>query len=463
MLKVWPRAAFALAAFAATAGVVKSARAVASAELYTLASYRYGRFRARVQFPPGDGVVGSFFLWKDGSDLANTFWNELDYEKIDADCEMQLNSFFGLPKVEHANIASGLTALCTGYHTYSYEWTPDHVSWLVDDVEVRRDTDANAQAFADQATQGMQFRFNLWPGTGFGGTFSPSILPVQQFISWVEYSAYTPGNGEAGGDFTLAWRESFEQGIPSGWAEGNWASALGQSTHSTFNVTVANGVAVLSLTADNALGFAGVPPVDVGELPSARGPGDAGVGDSGPRDASADRVDANAVDGGAADASLSLDGANVEDANDATAAPLVDAATTPEAASSSDGEVDAPAADAFSDVTNEAAVDYASLVDATLVDDALPGANDASTAVDGFDAFAPADVSVAVDSNSPNADGSVDASSDATTDAAQSAPTDRAHPDDGCSVAIGGGSKSDAITVVLGAALAIARIRRRRA
>src|SRR5450755_398062 len=47
--------------------VPRAASAVQSAELYGTQAYFYGRFEARVQFAPGEGVVSSFFLWKDGS------------------------------------------------------------------------------------------------------------------------------------------------------------------------------------------------------------------------------------------------------------------------------------------------------------------------------------------------------------------------------------------------------------
>jgi hypothetical protein len=250
------------------------AHAVASAEVYTTASYRYGRFEQRMQVAAGDGVVSSAFLWKSGSEMSGAYWNELDFEKINADCSLQLNAIYGLPSQGHASIVPlatfGLSDLCSAYHTYAYEWTPTYIAWAIDGKEVRRDTDAaTAQAYAQNATAGMQFHFNLWPGTtAFGGNFQPSELPVHQYISWVQYSAYTPGTGDGGGDFTLSWRESFENGLPSGWATGNWVSPLQQSTHSPANVTVVNGVLVLSLTADGATGFTGTPPSDSGDLPS---------------------------------------------------------------------------------------------------------------------------------------------------------------------------------------------------
>ncbi|HEX7508896.1 MAG TPA: family 16 glycosylhydrolase [Polyangia bacterium] len=241
----------------ATALIPASAMGMASAELYRTQAYFYGRFDARIQFAPGDGVVSAFFLWKEGSDAANAYWNELDYEKIAADCHMQTNSIYGKPKSYHKQTPA-LSSICTAYHDYRFEWTPTYIAWVVDGKEIRRDTGADATAYAQNASGGMTFHFNIWPGNAdFGGNINNTTLPVHQYISWVEYSSYDNGN------FNVQWREEFQSsGVPSGWAVGNWASPYNLSTHNTQNVGFVNGIAVLSLTADNATGNPGTPPVD---------------------------------------------------------------------------------------------------------------------------------------------------------------------------------------------------------
>ncbi|MGD0837943.1 MAG: family 16 glycosylhydrolase [Polyangia bacterium] len=248
---------------------------MASAELYTTSSYLYGRFDARVQFAPGDGVVSSFFLWKNGS-ATNTYWNELDYEKIDADCHMQLNDVYGEPSVQHQSTPTFNFDLCGGYHDYRFEWTPTYISWVVDGQEIRRDTGAAATAFAQNATAGMTIHFNLWPGdSNFGGNINNTTLPVHQYISLVEYSSYDTDSGT----FSLQWSQDFQSSdLPPGWALGNWASPYNLSTHNPANVSFADGTAVLSLTADSATGYAGTPPADdgAGEILGADG-GAAGV------------------------------------------------------------------------------------------------------------------------------------------------------------------------------------------
>jgi endo-1,3-1,4-beta-glycanase ExoK len=241
------------------------AHAAASAEFYTTTSYQYGRFEASIRFPAGEGVIGAFFLWKDGSELEGTFWNELDLEKVGADCALDTNAFYGDPESVHTQDISVAVDPCGDFHTYAYEWTPEYIAWFVDDTEVRRETGETATAYAENATEGMQIRFNIWPGdASFGGVFDPSILPVYQHIDWVQYSAYTNGT------FEFEWREDFDT-APTGWTTGSWDSPKGLSTHSPTNVSFADGVAILALTEDPQSGVGGT---SAGGAPSGTG-GDA--------------------------------------------------------------------------------------------------------------------------------------------------------------------------------------------
>jgi len=250
--------ALSLCAFTAALTFAAQAGATTSAELYQTQAEVYGRFEARMRFAAGDGVVSSFFLWKSGSEMTGAYWNELDFEKVGADCHLQTNAIFGAPSVQHSAVNKLSADLCGAYHTYTFEWTPTYISYQVDGMEIRRETGATAQAFAQNASAGMQMHFNVWPGdASFGGNFDPAILPVHQYISWVRYSSYANGN------FTVVATESFDAStVPSGWVTGNWASPKGYSTHSPANVNFLNGIAVLSLTNDNATGFTGTPPAD---------------------------------------------------------------------------------------------------------------------------------------------------------------------------------------------------------
>lgn len=269
--------------FLAATLVPQVASATLSAELYTAASYGYGRVAARLRFAAGDGVVGALFLWKDGSEMPGTFWNELDVEKVGADCRLLTNAFYGNPAVVHSQPHPVEWDPCSDFHTYVYEWTPDTIVWSVDEVEIRRETGAGAAAFAENTPEGMQIRFNVWPGDStFGGNFSPSILPVHQYVDWVEFSSY------ADGEFTFEWREEFDaDSLPAGWLKGSWPSPKNLSTHDPRNVNVIDGYAVLSLTSDEAPGSKGARPEGTGgttgSAASPGGPSDAGCSIAGSR------------------------------------------------------------------------------------------------------------------------------------------------------------------------------------
>ena len=229
---------------------------------------RYGRFEARVQFAPGDGIISSMFLWKPNSEQAGVFWNEIDIEKVGTQCMgYASNALYGLPESNHTLDIRSDADGCASYHTHAFEWTPDALIWLLDGTEVRRLTDTELQAYEANALPGMELHFNLWVGNAdFGGNFSAASLPVHQYINWVSYSAYTPGAGDGGSDFTEQWREDFDAPLDNSWLLGTWASPLNLSVHSANNVTIVDGKAVLSLTDDAATGFSGTPPVDPTDL-----------------------------------------------------------------------------------------------------------------------------------------------------------------------------------------------------
>jgi endo-1,3-1,4-beta-glycanase ExoK len=259
--------------FMALGLIPRSALAVKSGELYTKASHPFGRFEASIKFPPGDGIVGAFFLWKAGSEVAGTFWNELDFEKVGAACQLESNAFYGNPATVHAQRHTPATLLCGTYHTYAFEWTPTYLAWFVDGVELRRETGAAASAYADNATAGMQLRFNIWPGdASFGGNFDPSTLPAYEEIDWVQYSSF------ANDKFTLEWRDDFEvAALDPRWLVGNWDSPKGLSQHAARNIGIIDGHAIIALTSDEGVGT-GVPPQPTGA--GGMGGGGAGVGGS---------------------------------------------------------------------------------------------------------------------------------------------------------------------------------------
>src|SRR3954471_11666703 len=125
--------------------VPKVASAVQGAELYRTQAYFYGRFEARVRYAPGEGVVSSFFLWRDGSS-STTSWNELDFEKINAGCKLTTNIWTG-KGTQSSETNTTSFDVCADYHTYAFEWTPDYIAWLIDGTQIRKVTGASVAEY----------------------------------------------------------------------------------------------------------------------------------------------------------------------------------------------------------------------------------------------------------------------------------------------------------------------------
>jgi endo-1,3-1,4-beta-glycanase ExoK len=258
-----------------TAGILSASALAQSkdysgAELYTRDTQMYGKYEARMYMAAGSGIVSSMFLYHNDSYLGGDEpWVEVDIEILGkAPASFQSNIITGTAdskKTSEKHHALS-PAANKGYHTYGMEWTPTYVSWIIDGVTVRKTmTDSNdtkGQVAALIREQGL--RFNLWSSEseGWVGAFDESILPVHQYIDWVKVYSYTPGAGENGSGFTLAWTDDFNEFDDSRWATGDWTFDGNRVTMSPDNVSIADGHLVLSLTKAGSEGFQGTVPTD---------------------------------------------------------------------------------------------------------------------------------------------------------------------------------------------------------
>ena len=237
---------------------------LASAELYTKEGVHYGRYEVRMRMVAANGVISSFFLWKDESEKDEAYWNEIDIEVLGCS-PMGFQSALhygtgGWSNMGHAETFHHLDkSLTTQYRTYCVEWTPDYICWKLDDSLIRKDTGDIITKFRDVP---MQLRFNIWPTlhSSWAGAFDPAVLPRHMYINWVKYYRYTPG---ADTEFTLAWEDGFDADtLGRRWRTGFWESPDKASTHLDKNVTITNGAAVLTLSKYAKCGFKGIIPQD---------------------------------------------------------------------------------------------------------------------------------------------------------------------------------------------------------
>lgn len=229
------------------------------AEIYSAESTKYGRYVMRMRMAEGSGLLSTFFTYKNGSEVAGAVWEEIDIEvlgKNDA-YQMQSNIIVGSPRQTTEGLHTASQSLADDYHTYTLEWTPEYVAWFIDGQQVRR---INGSNFVTGLVNPQSMRFNIWASTSesWVGAFNPSILPVYQFVNYMEYYTYNTNTRS----FTFAWRDDFNNFDTSRWSKADWTFDGNYVDFDPANVVIQNGTLILALTTENAKGFSGTVPVD---------------------------------------------------------------------------------------------------------------------------------------------------------------------------------------------------------
>jgi beta-glucanase (GH16 family) len=189
------------------------------AEIYSAESVKYGRYVMRMRMAKGSGLLSTFFTYKNGSEVSDTQWEEIDIEVLGKNeaYQMQSNIIVGSPRQTTEALHTASQSLADDYHTYILEWTPDYVAWFIDGQQVRK---INGGNFVTSLVNPQSMRFNIWASTSepWVGAFNSSILPVYQFINYMEYYAYNTNTK----NFTLSWRDDFNSFDTNRWGKADW-------------------------------------------------------------------------------------------------------------------------------------------------------------------------------------------------------------------------------------------------
>lgn len=229
------------------------------AEIYSNNAYLYGRYEMRMQSAKASGVLSTFFTYKDGSEVPGTFWEEIDIEIFGKNngSQWQSNIIYGTGPTHTEETHTESASLAEGYHTYVLEWTPEYVAWFIDGVEKRRITGGST---VSSLTSAQSLRFNIWSSESvpWVGAWDDAVLPVYQFVNYIEYKAYNAATKT----FEGGWRDDFDNFDNSRWGKGTWSFDTNRVDFAPENALVKDGILVLALTKENATGFSGTPPVD---------------------------------------------------------------------------------------------------------------------------------------------------------------------------------------------------------
>lgn len=235
-----------------------------AAEIYSKQTYKYGRYEMRMKVAKGSGILSTFFTYKNGSEISGNTWEEIDLEIFGKNnaTQWQSNVITGVnPNITRTEgIHTSGVSLADDYHTYAVEWTPEYIAWFVDGDQIRRITGGQ---FVTSLVSNQDMRFNIWPCnvSSWAGSFSDSVLPVYQFVNYIEYKPYDPvSKNFVGGGF----KDEFNGFDTARWGVGNYTFGDNMADFEPLNVTTKNSTLVLSLTKDGQSIYSGTPPVDTG-------------------------------------------------------------------------------------------------------------------------------------------------------------------------------------------------------
>ncbi|MES2824631.1 MAG: carbohydrate-binding protein [Pseudomonadota bacterium] len=250
---------------ASLAATFANAKPYKCAEIYSKQTYKYGRYEMRMKVAKGSGVLSNFFTYKNGSQIGNTFWEEIDIEVFGKNnaTQWQSNVIIGTsrPTTKTEGVHTAPVSLGDDYHTYVLEWTPDYVAWFVDGSEVRR---IPGGQFVTGLTSPQDMRFSIWAANiaSWVGNWDPNILPVYQFVNYLDYKPYNASTNT----FVAGWRDDFNTFDTNRWAKADWEHGDSYADYHPANVVVKDGTLVLALTHYYATGFNGAVPVDKGDI-----------------------------------------------------------------------------------------------------------------------------------------------------------------------------------------------------
>ncbi len=151
------------------------------AEYRTNDHYGYGYYETSMQAIKNDGVVSSFFTYTGPSE--DNPWDEIDIEILGKDTtKVQFNYFTNGTGNHEFMYDLGFDA-SEGFHTYGFDWQPDHITWYVDGKEVHTATE-------NIPSTPSRIMMNVWPGTGVDSWLNAydGKTPLTAHYQWVTYN-----------------------------------------------------------------------------------------------------------------------------------------------------------------------------------------------------------------------------------------------------------------------------------
>jgi beta-glucanase (GH16 family) len=228
-----------LAIFAAI--LPSEAKKYQGAEIRTNESFLYGRFEVKMKSADASGMLISFFTFYDDPSFA-TNWNEIDIEILGRyQNEVQFNAIVGKHQMNEKRQILNFNPH-KDFHTYSFDWTPEYISWSVDGQEVYKQTGEHVAKMDKK----QKIMMNIWPSEfwEWTGPWDPTKLPLYAMYDYVKYYEYKPKTEEK---FQLSWEDNFDNIDNSRWSFATHSFEGNACTFDPSNAKVKDGYLILTL------------------------------------------------------------------------------------------------------------------------------------------------------------------------------------------------------------------------
>jgi len=121
----------------------------------------YGRVSVKMVSSSGQGVVSAFILMSDVKD-------EIDFEFVGNDLQQVQSNFYWQGVLNYTNSANLTVASTdTNVHTYTIDWTPDTLTWYIDNTAMRvlnkKDTFNSSSNTYQYPQSPSRIMLSLWP------------------------------------------------------------------------------------------------------------------------------------------------------------------------------------------------------------------------------------------------------------------------------------------------------------
>ena len=128
-----------------------------------------------------DGVVSSFFTYTGESD--NNPWDEIDIEVLGKDTTKVQFNYYTNSKGDHEFMYDLGFDASEAFHTYGFDWQPDHITWYVDGKAVYT-------AYDNIPKTPGKIMMNVWPGITVDDWLKPfnGNTPLTARYQWVTYN-----------------------------------------------------------------------------------------------------------------------------------------------------------------------------------------------------------------------------------------------------------------------------------